>query len=215
MKLNSKKTKCLPFVRSKTKDFMPQLQLEDGNYLEVIYQLKLVGIVITSSLTWQAHVDYTVSRVNAVIWQLVRFKNLGAPRTKLITLYILKVRSILMFGSACYHSSLTLEQSRKLELQQKRSLAVILGSDYRSYNNALTLTSLPRLDNLRETNYLKWAIKTQANPKHSDMFPLNLNNTRQTNKFIEIFCRGSKLYKSAIPSMIRALKRYHKETNKS
>ena len=57
MKLNSKKTKCLPFINSKTKDFMPQISLEEGKYLEVIYQLKLVDLVITSSLSWEAHVE--------------------------------------------------------------------------------------------------------------------------------------------------------------
>ena len=64
-----------------------------------------------------------------------------------------------MFGAVCYHSSLTAELSAKLELQQKRCLGVILGSDYISYSNALALTSLPRLDQLRKITCLKWAIK--------------------------------------------------------
>ena len=106
---------------------MPQLKLEDDCFLEVIYEMKLVGIYLTSDLKWDKHINYTVSRVNKVIWKLVRFKQLGAPREKLKTLYILKIRSILMFEAVCYHSSLTLELSRKLEIQQKRSLAVILG----------------------------------------------------------------------------------------
>ena len=151
---------------------MPQLSIEEGVYLEVINQLKLVGLVINTSLTWQDHIDYTVSRVNSVIWQLVRFKQLGAPRDKLLTLYILKVRSILMFGAVCFHSSLPLELSRKLELQQKRCLAVILGSEYQSYSYALSLTLLPRLDTLREQTCLKWAIKNQLDPKHTHLFPL-------------------------------------------
>ena len=188
MKLNSKKTKCIPFISSRTKDFMPQLALSDGVNLEVIYQLKLVGIVISSELTWNEHVDYTVSRVNGVLWQLVRFKNLGAPTDKLILFYILKIRSILMFGSPCFHSSLTQELSQKLELQQKRSLAVILGSQYRNYRNALSLTSLPRLDTHRQEATLKWAIKAQINPLHSDMFPLNKSTveTRGRNKYLEL-----------------------------
>jgi hypothetical protein len=74
MKLNSKKTKCIPFISSRTKDFMPQLSLNDGEQLEVIYKLKLVGIVISSELSWNDHIDYTVSRVNGVLWQLLRFK---------------------------------------------------------------------------------------------------------------------------------------------
>ena len=93
----------------------------------MIYEIKLVSLVLTSDLSWNSHISYTVTRVNKVIWQLVRFKQLGAPREKLKTLYILKIRSILMFGAVCYDSSLTLELSKKLEMQQKRSLAVILG----------------------------------------------------------------------------------------
>lgn len=131
--------------------------------------MKLVGLVISSDKTWNAHVSYTVSRVNSIIWQLVRFKNLGAPQEKLITFYTLKVRSILMFGSVCYHSSLTQELSHTLELQQKKSLAVILGNQYKSYSNALSVTNLPRLAELRETACIKWAVRAQKSPLHKDL----------------------------------------------
>ena len=106
--LNSKKTKCIPFINSRTKDFIPQLSIEEGKHIEVIYQLKLVGVVITSDLTWNAHINYTVSRVNKTLWQLVKFRKLGASRAKLITFYVLKIRSVLMFAAVCFHSSLTI-----------------------------------------------------------------------------------------------------------
>ena len=109
MKLNKSKTECLPFINSNTRDFIPQLTLEEGSYLEVIYELKLVGLVITSDNTWTAHVDYTVARVNHVLWQLTRFRRLGAAQDKLVTFYIFKIRSILMFGAVCYHSALKKE----------------------------------------------------------------------------------------------------------
>ena len=57
MKINSLKTKCLPFINSRTKDFVPELTLEEGSHLEVIYQLKLVGLVINSEVSWQPHID--------------------------------------------------------------------------------------------------------------------------------------------------------------
>ena len=117
--------------------------------------------MLTSDLTWQAHVDYTVKQVSVKLWQLVRFRRLGAPRNKLTQFYILKIRSILMFDPVCFHHSLTLEQSQKLEMQQKQSLAVILGSEYHSYSHALTLTSLPRLDFLRKEACLKLAVSIQ------------------------------------------------------
>ena len=207
MVLNSKKTKCMPFNNSKTRDFIPKLSVEEGTNLEVIYKLKLVGLVLTSDLSWKEHVIYTIGRVNKTIWQLVRFKQKGADMEKLVTFYTLKIRSILMFGSVCFHSSLTNEQSRKLELQQKRSLAVILGSNYRSYSQALSLTSLPRLDTLRQEACVKWALKAQANPQHADLFPLNHSTieTRHRLKFKEYNCKGAKFYNSAIPAMVRAL----------
>ena len=112
-----------------------------------------------------------------------------------------------MFGAVCFHTSLTQDNSRRLELQQKRSLACILGLDFRSYSHALTLTSLPRLDTLRAEACLKWAVKAKANPQHTDLFPLNLSQapTRHKQKFKGYKCRNLKYYKSAIPSMVRML----------
>ena len=85
MVLNSKKTKCLPFIMSRTKDFIPELSVKEGTNLDVIYSMKLVGMMVTSKLNlgWQSHVDYTVTRINKVLWQLVRFKQLGGDREKI------------------------------------------------------------------------------------------------------------------------------------
>ena len=162
---------------------------------------------MTSDLTWHEHVSYTVGRVNKVIWQLTRFKRYGAPQEKLVTFYILKIRSILMFGAVCFHSSISSELSQKLELQQKRSLAIIVGSRYRSYTQTLALLELPRLDNLREKASLKWALKSQLNPQHAGLFLLNQCsvNTRSKMKFQEYFCHTTKFYNSAVPHMTRAL----------
>ena len=192
---------------------MPQLQLEDGSYLEVIYQLKLVGLVINSELSWSAHIDYTVKRVNKRLWQLTRFKQIGACQDKVFQFYILKIRSILMFGSVCFHSSLSAQLSQLLELQQKRCLAIILGSQYRNYTHARSLVNLPRLDSLREESCLKWAIKAQNDPKHSHLFPLSQCevNTRHRKKFTKYFCRTSKYYNSSVPHMTRALNKYYSE----
>ena len=94
MKLNNQKTKCMPFINSLTTDYMPQISIGNEETLEVIFQLKLVGLVVNSSLDWTDHVYYTVKRANKTLWQVTRFRQLGAPREKLITLYVLKIRSV-------------------------------------------------------------------------------------------------------------------------
>ena len=186
---------------------MPELYLGKEAQLEVIYSLKLVGLVITSDLSWQAHVNYTVTRVNKVLWQLTRFKQLGASKEKLVVFYILKIRSILMFGAACFHSALTSEQSKRLELQQKRSLAIILGTDYPNYEHARILVNLPSLKTLRDSVCLKWTLKAAANPQHSHLFPLSQSQTitRHRQKYQEYKCKGSRFYHSAVPAMARSL----------
>jgi hypothetical protein len=193
MILNQKKTKCLLFIISKTQDFMPELTVDGENFLEVIYKVKLVGLVITSDMTWNAHVDYTIGRVNKILWQLIRFKQYRAPRDKLLEYYTIKIRSILMFGAVCFHSALTLELRQRLELQQKRSLAIILGSQYRTYDHARTVTNLPTLEVMREEACIKWAIKAQANPQHTNLFPINncQSVTRNKKKFTEYKCHGA------------------------
>ena len=115
-----------------------------------------------------------------------------------------------MFGAVCFHSSLTIQQSQLLELQQRRSLVIILGSQYRNYDYARTLTNLPRLDNLRQEACLNWALKARSNPKHSHLFPLSPSNvnTRNRKKYAEYFCRSAKYYNSAVPSMARALNKH-------
>ena len=112
-----------------------------------------------------------------------------------------------MCASVCFHHSLTLEQSQMLEVQQKRTVAVILGSEYKSYSQSLTLTSLPRLGCLREKACLKWAISAQGIPLHTDLFPLNpcQTETRYKKKFKEYSCTTTKFYKIAVPAMTRQL----------
>jgi hypothetical protein len=186
---------------------MPQLSIAEGQNLEVVYEQKLVGMVISSDMRWDSHVAYTIKRVNSKIWELARFKRLGAARDKMVTYYTLKIRSILMFGAACYHSALTLKLRRRLEQQQKKCLKIILGSQYKNYENARNITQLPELEALREETCFKWAVKAQSSPQHSHLFNVNQSeaDTRHRDEFLEPQCQGERYYSSAIPAMTRAL----------
>ena len=65
MIINTKETKVIPFNFSKSKDFIPELYLPSSNPLEVVYQTKLVDMIIYSSLSWGPHVEYTVKKTLA------------------------------------------------------------------------------------------------------------------------------------------------------
>ena len=114
-----------------------------------------------------------------------------------------------MFGAVCYHSALTQELRQLLELQQKRSLAIILGSEYTSYGQALAITGLQDLESLREAACLKWARKAAGSKQHSHLFPLNpsTTNTRGRREVLEYQCKSARYFNSAVPAMARALNR--------
>ena len=108
MKINHKKTKIIPFNYTKKMDFIPELSFPGDEPLEVIYQTKLVGVIVDSSLSWGPHVEYTLKNATSKLWLLIRFKSRGASQDQLLTLYQLKIRCILEFASPAFHGALTI-----------------------------------------------------------------------------------------------------------
>ena len=208
MKINLKKTKIIPFNFTKTMDFIPELSFPGGDPLEVIYQTKLVGVIIDSTLSWGPHVEYTVKNASKKLWLLVRFKSRGATQDQLLTLFQLKIRCIAEFAAPAFHGALTNQQSDDLEMVQKKAFAVILGKGYKSYNNALEVLGQEKLHARRLKLCENFAVKCTKNPRHADMFELktrNNNFTRQKQKFIEPKCKTDRYYKSAVPFLTRLL----------
>ena len=176
--------------------------------LNVIYETKLLGIIITSDLRWNAHVKFITGNATKRLWLLIRFKNVGGTEAQLLTVYELKIRSLLEFAAPVFHSSLTEDQSNQIELIQKKALAIILGNNYHYYQLALTHSKLERLDLRRENLCNKFAIKCTKDPRHSSMFPLNnkfRSNMRCPKKYLEYQCRTTRYFKSALPYLSRLL----------
>ena len=83
MKINHKKTKVIPFNFSKKFDFLPQLHFPSCDPLEVIYSTRLLGVTITSDLSWSTHVNDITMRASQKLWVLIRSKTLGATTDQL------------------------------------------------------------------------------------------------------------------------------------
>ena len=52
MKVNSDKSKVMLFNSSVKYDFFPNLELENDDTLEVVKELELLGVILTSNLSW-------------------------------------------------------------------------------------------------------------------------------------------------------------------
>ena len=132
-KINHKKTKIIPFNFSKKFDFLPQLHFPDNDQLEVIYKTKLLGVTITSNLSWSSHVNDITKRATQKLWVLIRCKALGGTSDQLVTVYLTRVRSTQEFTAPVFNSGQTQDQCRHIEMVQKKACAVILGKDYHTY----------------------------------------------------------------------------------
>jgi hypothetical protein len=92
------------FSRSKT-EVATRLSL-DGNTLDRIEEVKLVGVWITTWLEWDKNTREICKKAYARLTMLTKLKYAGVPREDLITIYILYIRSLLESCSVVWHSDI-------------------------------------------------------------------------------------------------------------
>ena len=158
MKINETKTKTMIFNYSKKYQFTTELKIEDEP-IEVIDQTRLLGIIITSDLKWDANCKNIIKKVNARMALLRKVSKFGAGIEDLKTIYILFIRSLLEQSATVWHSSLTNDNTKDLERVQKTALRIILGNRYKSYTNALNILNLQSLSDRRRSLCLNFAKK--------------------------------------------------------
>ena len=182
------------------------LNFPNSEPLEVIYETRLLGVILSSNLSWGPHVNDITRRATAKLWILVRFKSLGVSQEQLLKVFQTRIRSTLEFAAPVFWSGLTGQQSDLIEMGQKKGFAIILGKDYSNYESALLSFNQERLDERRLELAYKFAVKCTKSPRHSFMFTPNPNNrpaSRNPKPFLEPFCHTARYYNSPIPALSR------------
>ena len=209
MKLNHNKTKVMLFNTSLKFDFQPRLQLESECFLESVDEHKLLGVIITSNLNWQSHIDSICCKAYTRMWMIRRLKKLGSHEADLLAVYTTQIRSLLEFAVAVWNGGITVAQSAQLERVQKCALAIILSNNYIDYENALSETQFETLATRRKLLCLKFAKKASKHPKFANWFcqsQTKAYNTRKPNeKFKPVISRTSRYEKSPIAYLTKLL----------
>ena len=126
---------------------------------------KLLGVIITNDLKWDANTESLVKRANCRMELLRKVASFGTSVEEKKNIYILFIRSILEQSSVVWHSSLTKENEEDLERVQKSALKIILGTKFLNYSQALKDTNLASLKIRREELCLKFARKCLKSEK--------------------------------------------------
>jgi len=142
--LNTDKCKELRISFAKNKPDLPPL-MACGNTLEVVDSAKILGVTITSNLTWNLHIAEVIKKSSKRLYFLLQLKHAHVPKNHLVTFYMSCVRSVCDYAVQVFYSSLPLYLINDLERVQKRALSIIY--PYVSYNEALVQAGLSRLAN--------------------------------------------------------------------
>ena len=71
----------------------------DGNEIEVVNSAKLIGIIISDNLTWNAHVNEVVKKASKKLYFLVQLKQARLPPSDESRLFTTRFRSTLRMSS--------------------------------------------------------------------------------------------------------------------
>ena len=104
MRLNQKKTKLIVFNPFRSLDLMPNICLDEQE-LELVEEIKLLGLTIRSDMKWVSNTENMVKKGNKRLWLLRRLKNLGANNEQLVDVYTKQIRCILELAAPAWQGS--------------------------------------------------------------------------------------------------------------
>ena len=102
-----------------------------------------------NDLTWGEHVDVVHSKAAQRLYFLTLLRRVGMPPQSMLRVFTAVVRSLTEYACPAWHTTLTEQQSDKLESIQQRALKIIFPD--LSYRAALAESGLPTLCDLRES----------------------------------------------------------------
>ena len=206
MKVNPTKTKVLLFNKSRNYDFPPEVNFSNGEKLEVVSEIKLVGLIVSNDLRWKKNTNYICQKATKKLWTLRRLKKFNLGQFQIFDVYCKEVRSLLEMAVPVWHSSLTKLESKQIEKIQKMAFKIILGEHYINYEVACTILGVEPLY-LRRTQ-LCYKFSRKDLKKSNTLFTKNHQTTvtrSKPNLVKEYKCRTSRYEKSSIPYLSKLL----------
>ena len=165
---------------------------------------------ISEDLSWSKNCKEICRKAYSRVSMITKLKYVGVRIEDLLDIYILFIRSVTEYCATSFHSSLTQEQSNKLESIQRTCLKVILGDMYVSYQSALEMCGLQTLYDRRQKWCKDFALKCLEHPKNRRLYftIFHYHYLRDKEIFKINFARTGTYKDSAIPFCQRLLNQH-------
>ena len=106
--------------------------------IKAVPSAKLLGVLLSNDLKWNAHVEMICKKVAARLYFLRQLKRAKVPTNDLLSFYTTCIRPVAEYACPVFHTALPQYLSDQLERLQKRALRIISTNDL-TYFNRLTL----------------------------------------------------------------------------
>ena len=175
LQLNCSKCKELPITFSRSQDPLPPTTI-DGTVINSVSKVKLLGVTINSTLTWNDHIEEIVKKASRKHYYLVQLKRAKIPASELVAYYCACIRSSIDYACPVFHYSLTKYLQQELERIQKRALACIYPES--RYEDALSFAGLESIHDHQESltkTFFRSIVENPKNKLHA-LLPQRNNN---------------------------------------
>ena len=124
VKLNTDKCKELRISSvSVSHDFPPVVI--GGECIKVVTDAKLLGVTISSDLSWNAHITQVIKKAAKRLYFFIQLKRARVSQKDLRLFYITCVRSVIDYAVQVFHCVLPAYLMPELERVQKRAMRII------------------------------------------------------------------------------------------
>lgn len=200
MVANIDKTKEMAVTFSKKHADVPHITI-GGKTIERTDTFKLLGVVLSSDLTWGQHVEYMHGKCSQRLYLLVLLKRAGVAAKDILCIYTSMIRSVIDYACPVWHTSLTKTQSDRLESIQKRAFRII--HPEQSYSESLQCLGMQTLHQRRE-ELSRAFFACMMDPSHKLNYllpkPRNIGHSlRHQTKYPRIACKHERYKNTLIP----------------
>ena len=122
--VNHDKFKELRISFARAKQVFEQFKV-GGKDLEVVTSAQLLGVTISSVLSWNELINEVIKKASKRLYVLVLFKRAKVPCEDLRLFYTTCIRSVLDYAVPVFYYSLPKYLTHELERIQKRALAIM------------------------------------------------------------------------------------------
>jgi len=145
MNINTDKTKEM-LIGAANKN-PPSLLVINDQPIERVTSFKLLGVTVSNTLNWNENTSKICSKASSRLHFLTLLKRAGMPVNELLSYYKSVIRPVMEYGCSVWQSSITEDQTHRLDAIQRRAERIILSS-----NNKLAELKLTPLKKRRELN---------------------------------------------------------------